>query len=143
MLPEPRNPTVYQPVPLPTRPAAGPLAPVPGRRIVGYQRYADDLMIPVYETAVAVVRTEPRDLTPQPLFDPVAQRLVGGGVFAAGIGLGGWLLFSALAGATTALALLVGVLLLAKLPAAGSRGGNTIHVHQRAGIFGRNHNTNR
>lgn len=142
MLPEPRNPTAYQPVPLPTQPTAGPLTPAPARRIVGYERYADDLMVPVYETAAPVARVEPRDLTPQPLFDPVAQRLVGGGVFAAGVGVGCWLLFSALAGATTALALLFGVLLVAKLPAAG-RGGTTVHVHQRAGMFGRNHNTNR
>ncbi len=86
----------------------------------------------------------PRDLTPQPLFDPIAQRLLGagmgggvllwgGGQFLVGAsqfvsalsGVGALLFFLALAGAR------------ALLP--GGRGGGThIEVHQHARGFGRN-----
>lgn len=86
--------------------------------------------------------TQPRDLTPQPLLDPIAQRMIGGGVGigAAGAGLG-WGASQILAGAalmgTSGLLLLLGLLL-----AAGMRGRESIHVHQEvhnhARWFGRN-----
>lgn len=83
--------------------------------------------------------TPPRDLTPQPLFDPVAQRLLGGGVgggvllwgggkFLVGAsdfvsslsGVGALLFFLALAGARAALV--------------GGRGGTYIHNEQHTHI---------
>lgn len=89
------------------------------------------------------VRTEPRDLTPQPLIDPLAQRLLasGLGVGAAGAGLGfglGQLAAGIALMGTSGLALLVGLLL-----AASMRAGSVTHVrqevHQHARWFGKNH----
>lgn len=84
----------------------------------------------------------PRDLSPQPLLDPLAQRLLAGGlgVGAAGAGLGfgfGQLAAGVALMGTSGLALLVGLLL-----AAGMRGGSVTHVrqevHNHARWFGRN-----
>lgn len=91
----------------------------------------------------AVVRPAPRDLTPQPFIDPVAQRLLGagvgggvllwgGGTFLAGAGqlvsalsgVGALLFFLALAGARTMLG--------------GRPAGVRIEVHNHARGFGRN-----
>jgi len=79
--------------------------------------------------------TPPRNLAPQPLFDPLAQRLVGGGAFAAGVGWGGAQLLNAAAGAGTGLLAFVLLLLLAR-----RRPNVSIHqeVHQHASWFGRN-----
>ncbi|MDX2513860.1 hypothetical protein PV355_01595 [Streptomyces stelliscabiei] len=102
-------------------------------------------MVPVRKSqAPAAVQAPPvRDLTPRPLFDPLAQRLLGGGlgVGAAGAGLGfgfGQLAAGIALMGTSGLALLVGLLL-----AAGMRGGSVTHVrqevHQHARWFGKNH----
>ena len=88
--------------------------------------------------------TPPRDLAPQPLLDPLAQRFIGAGVgggvllwgggqFLVGLGqvvsalsgVGALLFFLALAGARTVLG--------------GRRGGTHIEVHNHARGFGRNH----
>jgi hypothetical protein len=101
-------------------------------------------MVPVRKSqAPAPVQAAPvRDLTPQPLFDPLAQRLLAGGlgVGAAGAGLGfgfGQLATGLALMGTSGLALLVGLLL-----AAGMRGGSVTHVrqevHNHARWFGRN-----
>lgn len=94
---------------------------------------------------VPVQRTEPRDLTPPPLLDPLAQRWVGAG---AGIGLAGagvgWGVGQMFAGialmGTGGLAFLVGLLLAVHL--VGGRSVTHVRqdvtVHQRAGWFGRN-----
>lgn len=84
----------------------------------------------------------PRDLTPQPLLDPFAQRLVGGGVglgaAGAGLGWGAGQMFAGVAMmGTSGLAILLGLLL-----AAGTlrrRPNVSIHqeVHQHA-RFGKN-----
>jgi hypothetical protein len=85
----------------------------------------------------------PRDLSPQPLFDPLAQRLLAGGlsVGAAGAGVGfglGQLAAGLALMGTSGLALLVGLLL-----AAGARGGRVTHVrqevHNHARWFGKTH----
>lgn len=100
-------------------------------------------MVPVRKSqAPAPVQAAPvRDLTPQPLFDPLAQRLLAGGlgVGAAGAGLGfgfGQLAAGFALMGTSGLALLVGLLL-----AAGMRGGRVTHVrqevHNHARWFGR------
>lgn len=84
----------------------------------------------------------PRDLTPQPLFDPVAQRLISGGVgigaAGAGLGWGAGQMFAGVAlMGTSGLLLLLGMLL-----AAGMRGRGSVHVrqevHNHARWFGRN-----
>ncbi|MEJ8671884.1 hypothetical protein WKI71_36630 [Streptomyces sp. MS1.AVA.1] len=86
--------------------------------------------------------TPPRDLAPQPLFDPIAQRCIGAGVgggvllwgggqFLVGLsqvvsalsGVGALLFFLALAGARTVLG--------------GRRGGTHIEVHNHTRGFGR------
>lgn len=94
--------------------------------------------------APAPIRATPaRDLTPQPLIDPLAQRLLAGGlgVGAAGAGLGfgfGQLAAGFALMGTSGLALLVGLLL-----AAGMRGGRVTHVrqevHNHARWFGKTH----
>lgn len=101
-------------------------------------------MVPVRKSqAPAAVQALPaRDLSPQPLLDPLAQRLLAGGlgVGAAGAGLGfglGQLAAGLALMGTSGLALLVGLLL-----AAGMRGGSVTNVrqevHNHARWFGRN-----
>ena len=102
-------------------------------------------MVPIRKSQApaAVQALPPRDLTPQPLLDPLAQRLLAGGlgVGAAGAGLGfgfGQLAAGLALMGTSGLALLVGLLL-----AAGMRGGGSVtnirqEVHNHARWFGRN-----
>ena len=92
---------------------------------------------------VPATPTPPRDLAPQPLFDPLAQRFItagigggvllwGGGEFLTGAshlisslsGVGALLFFLALAGARTMLG--------------GRQAGTRIEVHNHARGFGRN-----
>ncbi|MFH8410740.1 hypothetical protein ACH4FX_39105 [Streptomyces sp. NPDC018019] len=89
--------------------------------------------------------TPPRDLSPQPLFDPVAQRLlgggIGGGILAAGVGWGvGQVVDAAVGLGSGFLAWLAIVLVIAKLPG-GRRGGDTYNVtttvHNTSRWFGR------
>jgi hypothetical protein len=94
------------------------------------------------QAPLPVQATPVRDLTPQPLFDPVAQRMIGGGlgIGAAGAGLG-WGAGQMFAGAalmgTSGLLLLLGLLIAAGMR---SRGGVHVHqeVHNHAKWFGRN-----
>lgn len=134
-----------QPGPSPVRPAQvelyedrDPVVWIPGA-------YGE--MVPVRKSqAPTTVQVPPvRDLSPQPLFDPLAQRLLAGGlgVGAAGAGLGfgfGQLAAGLALMGTSGLALLVGLLL-----AAGMRGGSVTHVrqevHNHARWFGKT-NTN-
>lgn len=83
----------------------------------------------------------PRDLTPQPLFDPLAQRMVGGGALGAGVGWGAAQVFSAIAGAGTGLLAFALLLLVARMMS-GRRTVVNIRqeVHQHA-RFGRNNVT--
>jgi hypothetical protein len=96
-------------------------------------------MVPVRKSqAPAAVQAPPaRDLSSQPLIDPLAQRLLAGGlgVGAAGAGVGfglGQLAAGFALMGTSGLALLVGLLL-----AAGLRGGSVTHVRQEV----HNHNS--
>lgn len=89
--------------------------------------------------------TPPRDLTPQPLFDPIAQRFIGAGVgigtAGAGVGWGAGQMFAGIAlMGTSGLAILLGLLL-----AAGSMRGRSVvnvrneqHTHVTQKWFGRN-----
>lgn len=102
-------------------------------------------MVPVRKSqAPASVQVPPvRDLSPQPLFDPFAQRLLAGGlgVGAAGAGLGfgfGQIAAGLALMGTSGLALLVGLFL-----AAGMRARPVMHVrqevHNHARWFGKTH----
>lgn len=88
------------------------------------------VMVPVLAQYVQpMLPPAPRDLAPQPLFDPQAQRFIGAGVgigaAGAGLGYGAGQMFAGVAMmGTSGLAILLGLLL-----AAGAR-GRTI-VHQR------------
>jgi len=88
----------------------------------------------------------PRDLTPLPLIDPQAQRLLGGGIgvgaAGAGLGFGAGQMFAGIAMmGTSGLAILLGLLLAAG--ALRRRPNVSIHqeVHQHASWFGRNDTT--
>ncbi|WP_326598076.1 hypothetical protein [Streptomyces sp. NBC_01803] len=126
---QPAEITPYQPMPLEI--------PVGERRIVGYTRYGDCLM-PVYEARTeSALLPAPRDLTPQPLIDPRAQVLAGGGVCAAGIGYGAGQILNAFAGiGSGALMALALILLAAKMPARHT-GGDTYHVTNHNRWFGK------
>lgn len=88
-----------------------------------------------------MVRPEPRDLTPQPLFDPLAQRMfaggVGGGALGAGAGWGAAQVLSEIAGAGTGLLVFALLLLLARLGGGRSVTNIRQEVHQHA-RFGKN-----
>jgi hypothetical protein len=84
--------------------------------------------------------TPPRDLAPQPVIDPLAQRMAGGGILGAGVGWGAAQFLSAVAGAGTGLLAFALLLLAARL--VGGRSVVNIHqeVHQHA-RFGKNQAT--
>lgn len=139
-----RLPDTYQPYVHPVaRPApvelydeADPIVHVP-------DPYDPNRFVEVRRSALQpVTRTMPRDLSPQPLFDPLAQRLLAGGlgVGAAGAGLGfglGQLAAGLALMGSSGLAVLVGLLLAARL-----RGGSTYvrqEVHNHARWFGKSY----
>lgn len=105
--------------------------------------YDPSRSVAVRRSALQPVQSAPpRDLTPQPLLDPMAQRLISGGVgvgaAGAGIGWGAGQMFAGVAlMGTSGLLFLLGMLL-----AAGVRGRDGVHVHQEvhnhARWFGRN-----
>ncbi|MEU5596841.1 hypothetical protein [Streptomyces sp. NPDC020298] len=103
------------------------------------------VMVPVLKEYVQpMAMPAPRDLTPQPVLDPLAQRMLGGGLGAGAAGAGvGWGIgqaaagIAAIGGTTAAVAAL---LLLVLARATGGRGQVHIHqeVHNTARWFGRN-----
>jgi hypothetical protein len=98
-----------------------------------------------------VEATEPRDLRPQPLFDPMAQRLLGAGI-GSGITLWGGGQFLAGAGqfvsGLTGMGALVFFLAIAggRALLRGGRGGTYVHSEQHTHVhqkwLGRTHITN-
>lgn len=116
------------------------LVPVEERRIVGYNRYADHLLVPVYETrSEPIERTPPRDLSPQPFLDPIAQRLLagglGGGALAAGTFWGlSQVIDAALAGGGGALVWAAAAYFAAKFASRsqlrGGGGGTTVQIRK-------------
>ncbi|MEV6961893.1 hypothetical protein AB0M97_22360 [Streptomyces sp. NPDC051207] len=88
---------------------------------------------------------EPRDLTPLPLLDPVAQRFVGagvgGGALAAGVGYGVGQILSTLAGLGSGALLWIALIALAcRTPAravAEARGHTTVNI--RKAVIKRSH----
>lgn len=136
-----RLPTTYvgQPQPTALRPAAVELY---GERPVIYVQSAENP-----QQSVAIYRDlnqtpavyQPRDLTPQPLIDPMAQRLiaggVGGGALAAGVGYGLGQAVGALAAGFPVLALFAIAALIATKASSRGRGSThitqTVHHHNR------------
>lgn len=105
--------------------------------------YNPHLFVEVRRSALQpMTRPEPRDLTPQPLFDPLAQRMAGAGIGAGAAGAGvGWGIGQAAAGiaaigGTTAVLAMLALWLLARA------GRPSVHVrqevHNHARWFGRN-----
>lgn len=87
--------------------------------------------------------TQPRDLTPQPVLDPLAQRLLGGGIglgaAGAGVGFGlGQLAAGIALMGTSGLAILVGLLLAARMLGPRSVTNVRQEVHNHASWFGHN-----
>ncbi|MFF7902732.1 hypothetical protein ACFZCV_28705 [Streptomyces sp. NPDC007920] len=90
-------------------------------------------------------RLEPRDLTPLPLVDPIAQRFLGaglgGGALAAGVGYGIGEVISAAAGFTSGAAMWIALAVLAwRMPVravADGRRGSTVNI--RKAVIKRNH----
>lgn len=90
-----------------------------------------------------VAPAAPRDLTPVPLLDPLAQRLLGGGIglgaAGAGVGFGlGQLAAGIALMGTSGLAILVGLLLAARMLGPRSVTNVRQEVHNHASWFGRN-----
>lgn len=92
-----------------------------------------NLMVPIRREHLQPTSAAPTPYHPAPrtAIDPAAQRLVGIGVAAAGIGIGGSFLFGALAAATPALTLIVAGLLLTKF---GGRNSGGTHTHHETHI---------
>jgi len=79
---------------------------------------------------------QPRDLTPQPLFDARAQRIAAGGLLAGGVGFGGGQLLAGLGTAVSALAGVGSVVMWIAVAVVASRiapallgTGSTVHHH--------------
>lgn len=87
--------------------------------------------------------TPPRDLTPQPLFDPLAQRMFGAGAGAGVAGAGvGWGIGQAAAGiasigGTTAAVVMLALWLLARAGRPSVRVHNEAHTHVTQKWLGR------
>ncbi|MFI2349716.1 hypothetical protein ACH492_22215 [Streptomyces sp. NPDC019443] len=122
-----------------------------GERRVAYVQSADNPNVSVAIDARLLqpqIAPQPRDLTPQPLLDPMAQRMGCGGILAAGVGWGGGQLligagqlFNAAAAAGTVVAWIVGALIVARitstLRSAGTHIHNEQHVHNHNKWWGK------
>ncbi len=127
-----RDLVVYQPEPI---------EPYGERQPVVYVPSADNphLMVAVPKQYVQPMQPSPaRDLTPQPLIDPKAQRMIAGGfgIGAAGAGVGygmGQMLAGFALMGTSGLFLIAGIILAGLMR--GGRGDNHVHnttnVHQK------------
>lgn len=141
MLPDPYQ-RYAQPGPTPVRPTevelyseADPVVWVPSA-------YGEMVPMRKSQAPAPVQPTPARDLSPQPLFDPLAQRLAGAGIGAGTAGAGiGWGFGQAAAGiatvgGTTAVVVMLALWLLARA------GRPSVHVrqevHNHARWFGRN-----
>ncbi|WP_125263122.1 hypothetical protein [Streptomyces alboflavus] len=150
----PERPTaleVHHPLPITSaEPYAAPLAPMQPdieREPVVWVPDAYGRMVPMpkHLAPPPVLATEPRDLSPLPLLDPVAQRLIGGGigggVLCAGLGYGAGQAIGAAAGFTSGAGLWILLLLLLLLRAPAARavsdGGSTVKI--RKAVIKRSH----
>ncbi|MFJ5267098.1 hypothetical protein [Streptomyces sp. NPDC088358] len=131
----------YDPASLPLyapTPAAVELAAERGPVVWVPDAYGRMVPMPKHLAPPPVVMPEPRDLTPLPLLDPIAQRFVGagfgGGALAAGVGYGVGEVVSAAAGISGGALVWVAVIVLAlRGPAraiSGGRNGSTVNIRK-------------
>ncbi|MGA6223489.1 hypothetical protein ACPESV_24525 [Streptomyces umbrinus] len=126
-----------QPGPRPAYPAAVELRDEADPIVHVPDPYDPNRSIEVRRSALQpAVRPEPRDLTPQPLFDPLAQRLAAGGVLGAGVGWGAAQLLTAVAGAGAGLLAFALLLLAARLGGARSVTNVRQEVHNHNSWWG-------
>ncbi|MEW1831217.1 hypothetical protein [Streptomyces sp. NPDC088196] len=130
---------LYAPAPAAVELAAerGPVVWVP-------DAYGRMVPMPKHLAPPPMVMPEPRDLTPLPLLDPIAQRFVGaglgGGALAAGVGYGVGEVISAAAGFTSGAAMWIALAVLAwRAPARTLGGGKGSTVNIRRAVIKRNH----
>lgn len=135
---DPVSLTLYAPTPAVMELAAerGPVVWVP-------DAYGRMVPMPKHLAPAPVAASEPRDLTPLPLLDPIAQRFVGaglgGGALAAGVGYGVGEIVSAAAGISGGALVWVAVIVLAlRAPARAISGGKGGTVNIRKAVIKRN-----
>ncbi|MFB7334931.1 hypothetical protein ACFC00_25265 [Streptomyces adustus] len=105
--------------------------------------YGRMVPMPKHLAPAPVLATEPRDLTPLPLLDPIAQRFMGaglgGGALAAGIGYGVGEIVSAAAGISGGALVWAAVIVLAlRAPARAISGAKGSTVNIRKAVIKRN-----
>jgi hypothetical protein len=147
-LPAERAVTVHQPqhlTPYDPGPSAA-LDPYGERQPVVWVPDAYGRMVPMpkHLAPAPVLATAPRDLTPLPLLDPVAQRFmgagIGGGALAAGVGYGVGEVINAAAGISGGALVWVAVIVLAlRTPARAISGGMGSTVNIRKAVIKRSH----
>ncbi|WP_239568345.1 hypothetical protein [Streptomyces sp. G44] len=133
---------VHHPTPLAhLDPHAAPLVPAApyfeGQPVVWVpDAYGRMVPMPKHLAPPPVPASEPRDLTPLPLLDPVAQRFIGagigGGALSAGAGYGIGQALTAAAGFTSGASMWLLILLVVVLraPARAVGGGSTVNIRK-------------
>ncbi|WP_031095121.1 MULTISPECIES: hypothetical protein [unclassified Streptomyces] len=130
---DPTSLDLYAPAPAAVELAAerGPVVWVP-------DAYGRMVPMPKHLAPPPMAMPEPRDLTPLPLLDPIAQRFVGagigGGALAAGVGWGVGEVINAAAGFTSGAAMWIALAVLAwRMPVraiSGGRNGSTVNIRK-------------
>ncbi|MGW0337681.1 hypothetical protein ACWD0J_38740 [Streptomyces sp. NPDC003011] len=130
---DPASLDLYAPAPAAVELAAerGPVVWVP-------DAYGRMVPMPKHLAPPSMPMPEPRDLTPLPLVDPIAQRFLGaglgGGALAAGVGYGIGEVINAAAGFTSGAAMWIALAVLAwRMPVraiSGGRNGSTVHIRK-------------
>ncbi|MFD9466748.1 hypothetical protein [Streptomyces sp. NPDC060027] len=135
---DPASLTLYAPTPAAVELAAerGPVVWVP-------DAYGRLVPMAKHLAPAPVLAPEPRDLSPLPLLDPVAQRLfgagLGGGALSAGVGYGIGEIINAAAGLGTGTVMWIALAVLAwRTPARSISGGRGSTVNIRKAVIKRN-----
>ena len=136
---DPASLDLYAPAPAAVNLAAerGPVVWVP-------DAYGRMVPMPKHLAPPPMAMPEPRDLTPLPLLDPIAQRFMGaglgGGALAAGVGYGVGEVINAAAGISGGALMWAAVIALAlRTPARAFGGGRGSTVNIRRAVIKRNH----
>ncbi|MFE2311898.1 hypothetical protein ACFXC8_01630 [Streptomyces sp. NPDC059441] len=106
--------------------------------------YGRMVPMPKHLAPPPVVASEPRDLTPLPLLDPLAQRFVGagigGGALSAGVGYGIGEVINAATGLGSGVLMWIAVIVLAlRTPARAVTSGRGSTVNIRKAVIKRSH----
>ncbi|MYS50430.1 hypothetical protein GTW46_10225 [Streptomyces sp. SID6013] len=140
---EPTLPAPYVPTePYASAPDAVELAAERGPVVWVPDAYGRMVPMPKHLAPPSIPRPEPRDLTPLPLLDPLAQRLmgagIGGGALSAGVGYGIGEAVNALAGLGSGALVWIALAVLAwRAPAHAVARGSTVHI--RKAVIKRSH----